>query len=173
MKRTLIGAAIAAAAILAGTALGQGYGMGPGMMGGGYGPGYGMGPGMMGGGYGPGYGMGPGMMGGGYGPGQGMGPGMMGGGYGRGYAALDLSEDQRKKIDAIQEDVWRRQGALMGAMHAQAGRMHDDSGKDDAAARAAFDTMATMHKQMFETRLEARKRIDAVLTPEQRKQLSR
>jgi hypothetical protein len=47
---------------------GQGYGMGPGMMGG-----YGMHPGMMGG-----YGMGPGMMGG-----YGMGPGMMGG-YGMG-----------------------------------------------------------------------------------------
>ncbi|MCF8035152.1 MAG: periplasmic heavy metal sensor [Desulfarculaceae bacterium] len=52
-----------------------------------YGPGYGMGPGMMGGGRG-GYGMGPGMMGGGRG-GYGMGPGMMGGGRGgygmRGY----------------------------------------------------------------------------------------
>jgi Spy/CpxP family protein refolding chaperone len=33
--------------------------------------------------------------------------------------------------------------------------------------------MAAAHKQMFETRLEARKRIDAVLTPEQRKQLGR
>lgn len=103
MKRTLIGAAIAAAAI-AGTALGQGYGMGPGMMG---------------------EGMGPGMMG--------MGPGMMGN-YGPGYAALDLSEEQRRKIDAIEKDV---------------------------------------HKQMFELRLEASKRIDAVLTPEQRKQIGR
>jgi Spy/CpxP family protein refolding chaperone len=65
--------------------MGGGGGMGPGMMGGGgMGPGmmggYGMGPGMMGG-----YGMGPGMMGGyGMGPGMmggyGMGPGMMGGG---------------------------------------------------------------------------------------------
>lgn len=70
--------------------MGPGYGMGPGMMGGGgyggwhcpycgqhMGPGggYGMGPGMMG----PGYGMGPGMMG------PGMGPGMMGPGYGGQY----------------------------------------------------------------------------------------
>lgn len=166
MKRTLIGAALAAAAILGGTALAQGYGMGPGMMGG-NGPGYGMGPGMMGGG------MGPGMMGG-YGPGRGMGPGMMGGGYGS-YANLDLTDEQRKKIDAIQEDAWRKQGELMGAMHAQGYRMHEsfDFGKDDAAARAAFDTMATMHKQMFELRLDARKRIDAVLTPEQRKQIGR
>jgi hypothetical protein len=77
-----------------GNYVGPGYGMGPGMMGGGYG-GYGMGPGRMGQGYGYGYGMGPGMMGGGYGGygmgpwmmgrgygGYGMGPGMMGGGYG-------------------------------------------------------------------------------------------
>ncbi len=181
MKRKLVGAAVAAAAILAGTALGQGYGpgygMGPGMMGGGgYGPGYGMGPGMMGGGgYGPGYGMGPGMMGGGgYGPGQGMGPGMMGGGgYGPGFAALNLTDDQRKRIDAIQEEVWRKQGELMGAMHAQSLRMYDFGKADDAAARKAFDAMAAAHKQMFETRLDARKRIDAVLTPEQRKQLGR
>ena len=157
MKRTLIGAAVAAAAILGGTAVGQGYGMGPGMMGGGYGPGYGMGPGMMGG----------------YGPGQGMGPGMMGGGYGPGYAALNLTDEQRKKIDAIQEEVWGKQGELMGRMHAQSYRMHDFGKADDAAARKAFDEMAAAHKQMFETRLEARKRIDAVLTPEQRKQLGR
>lgn len=150
MKRTLIGAVIAVAAI-AGTALAQGYGMGPGMMDGG---------------------MGPGMMGG-YGPGRGMEPGMMGGGYGP-YAGLELTDEQRKKVDAIQEDVWRKQGELMGAMHAQGYRMHETfDGKDDAAARAAFDTMATMHKQMFELRLEARKRIDAVLTPEQRKQIGR
>jgi Spy/CpxP family protein refolding chaperone len=157
MKRTLIGAAVAAAAILGGTAVGQGYGMGPGMMGGGYGAGYGMGPGMMGG----------------YGPGQGMGPGMMGGGYGPGYAALNLTDEQRKKIDAIQEEVWSKQGELMGRMHAQSYRMHDFGKADDAAARKAFDEMATAHKQMFETRLEARRRIDAVLTPEQRKQLGR
>ena len=157
MKRTLIGAAVAAAAILGGTAVGQGYGVGPGMMGGGYGPGYGMGPGMMGG----------------YGPGQGMGPGMMGGGYGPGYAALNLTDEQRKKIDAIQEEVWSKQGELMGRMHAQSYRMHDFDKADDAAARKAFDEMAVAHKQMFETRLDARKRIDAVLTPEQRKQLGR
>lgn len=113
------------------------------------------------------------MGGGGYGPGQGMGPGMMGGGYGPGYAALNLTDEQRKKIDAIQEEVWGKQGELMGRMHAQSYRMHDFGKADDAAARKAFDEMAAAHKQMFETRLEARKRIDAVLTPEQRKQLGR
>jgi Spy/CpxP family protein refolding chaperone len=115
------------------------------------------------------------MMGGGpgYGMGSGMGPGMMGGGYGPGYAALNLSDEQRKNIDAIQEEMWRKQGELMGAMHAQSYRMHDFGKADDAAARKAFDEMAAAHKQMFETRLDARKRIDAVLTPEQRKQVGR
>jgi len=74
MKKLLFGLALplALALTLYGTdasaqmgygTMGPGYGMGPGMMGGGW-SGYGMGPGMMG----YGYGMGPGMMGYGYGP---------------------------------------------------------------------------------------------------------
>lgn len=67
-------------------AQGQGYGMGPGMMG----PGYGMGPGMMG----PGFGMGPGMMG----PGQGF--GMRPGFGGQPMLGRDLSvEDVRHMLD--------------------------------------------------------------------------
>jgi Spy/CpxP family protein refolding chaperone len=137
---------------------GPGYGMGPGMMGG-YGPGYGMGPGMMGG-YGRGYGMGPGMMGGygmgpgmmgGYGPGYGMGPGMMGGygpgmmggcgGYG--YGAVKLTDAQREKIAKIQED----------------------------ARRSQWEVMSKMRETMVQSWAEARKKIDAVLTKEQREQL--
>ena len=139
MKRILIAAA-AAAALLAAPAWAQ---MGPGMMGG-----YGTGPGMMGGygpgGYGPGgYGMGPGMMGG-YSPGgYGMGPGMMGG-YG-GYGGLNLTDEQRAKIDAIQQEASRKQWDLMGKTH----------------------------EQMSALMLDARKRVDAVLTKEQREQLSR
>jgi Spy/CpxP family protein refolding chaperone len=149
---------------------GPGYGMGPGMMGG-YG-GYGMGPGMMGG-YG-GYGMGPGMMGG-YG-GYGMGPGMMGGcgGYGYGWAGLKLTDVQRSKIAKIQEEAARQRWDLMGKMHEQGFKMRElyASGKlDDAAMRQAYDTMAAMRKSMFENGLETRKKIEAVLTKEQREQL--
>ncbi len=132
---------------------GPGYGMGPGMMGG-YGPGYGMGPGMMGG-YGPGYGMGPGMMGG-YGPGYGMGPGMMGGygmgpgmmggcGGGYGYNALNLTDAQRDQIAKIQEE----------------------------AQRSQWETMSKMREVMIQGWAEARKKMDAVLTKEQREQLNR
>lgn len=158
-----------------------GYGMGPGMMGG-YGPGggYGMGPGMMGGygaqGMGPGM-MGPGMMGG-YGA-QGMGPGMMGpgmmGGYGA-YAGLNLSDEQRAKIAEIQQDVSRKQWELMGKMREQGFQMHrfDAPGTaDDSAARKAYQAMADARKAMFENSLDARKRVDAVLTKEQREQMQR
>lgn len=127
-----------------------------------------MGPGMMG------PGMGPGMMGG-YGMGGMMGPGMMGGGYG-GLAALNLSDDQRAKIAEIRKDVWGKQRAVMLGMHGQMDQMHeafDPSKADDAAARKAYDAMAAAHKQMFEANLDARKRIDAVLTAEQREQLQR
>ncbi len=170
MKRKLIAAA-AVAALFSATAWAQ---MGPGMMGG-----YGMGPGMMGG-YGPGgYGMGPGMMGPGMTGGYGMGPGMMGpgmmGGYGA-YAGLNLSDEQRAKIAEIQQDVSRKQWELMGKMREQGFQMHrfDAPGTaDDSAARKAYQVMADARKAMFENSLDARKRIDAVLTKDQREQLQR
>jgi len=181
MKRAVIVAAVASLAVASAVfaqPYGPGYGPGPG---GGYGPGYGMGPGMMGGDYGPGYGMGPGMMGG-YGPGSGMGPGMMGGyGMGRGMMGgysglngLDLSAEQRTKITEIQRELFGARWALMGKMHQQRGPMDEAyaSGKfDEKAARKAFDAMSELRKQMFELSLQAQKRIDALLTPEQREQL--
>jgi len=179
VRRTLtaiatgVGLAVAVPPALAGDpsdypAYGPGYGMGPGMMGG-YGPGggYGMGPGMMGGyGRGYGYGMGPGMMGG-YGPGGCA-------GYSGGWGALKLSDEQRTKIDKILEDGARQRWELMGKMHEQGWKMRElyASGKaDDAALKQAYDTMSAMRKSMFENNLETRKKIDAVLTKEQREQL--
>lgn len=165
VKRAVM--ATAAGALLAVAAWaqpsGSGYGMG----------GYGMGPGMMGGygngyGTGGGYGMGPGMMGG-----YGMGPGMMGG-QSQAFADLKLSAEQRKKIDDIQEETFKAMWQLMGTMHQQGYRMHDWAGSgllDEAAARKAYEQMAATQKSMFELQLGARKKIDAVLTPEQREQL--
>jgi len=163
MKCKLIAAAIAAA-MLSAPAWAQ---MGPGMMGGGYG----MGPGMMGG-----YGMGPGMMGG-YGPqgpGPRGGPGMQGG-YGA-YSGLNLNDEQRARIAEIQQDVSRKHWDLMGKVHEQRYRLYeyDSSGKlDENAARKAYQVMTDAHKAMFETNLDARKRIEAVLTKEQLEQLRR
>lgn len=176
MKRRMMVAAMAAALAIPLTASTQpyGYGMGPGMMVGGYGPGYGMGPDMMGGGYGRGYGMGPGMMGGGYGPGYGMGPDMMGGCGAFEAAGLDLTPEQRQKLTDIQRDMFDKRWQLMGKMHAADGPMSKawaGGEVDEKAARQAYDEMAKAHKEMFEAQMEARKRVQAVLTPEQRKQL--
>jgi Spy/CpxP family protein refolding chaperone len=168
MKRKLLAAAAISAFAL--TASAQGYG-----------PGYGMGSGMRGG-YGPGdgYGMGPGMMQGYGGPrsggyGYGMGPGMMWG-YGGGPVALDLSAEQRKKIDQIEEETAEAQWKLMGTMHQQRYQMYNQLGPDgfdEQAARKAYQAMADARKAMFELSLESRKRIDAVLTKEQREKLRR
>ena len=143
MKRKLIGAA--AAALLATAAWAQ---PGPGMMGG-YGPGD------------CGYGMGPGMMGG-YGPG--------------GYYGLKLSDEQRRKIADIQQEQWKKQWALMSSMHELRFKQFgaEESGKfDDAQARKNYQAFADLQKQMFENSLDTRKRIDAVLTKEQREELKK
>jgi len=140
MKRTLISAAVAAAAMLSAPVGAQG------MMGG-YGPGYGMGPGMMGG-YGPGH----------------------------GYSALNLSTEQRARLADIEREVSRKQWDVMKKMHDQDFHMHDLFGSgavDETRARKTYQVMSEAHKEMFETMLEARKRIDSVLTPEQREQLRR
>ncbi len=154
-------AAVVATLGLIGTAVAQPYGGGPGMMGGG---GYGMGPGMMNGG------------GGGDGGGYGMGPGMMWGYGNQAYAGLKLSADQRKKIIDIQQETSKTMWQLMGTMYEQRYQMQGmfrPGPFDEAAARKAFETMQQNQKTMFEAQLEAHRKIDAVLTQEQREQLSR
>jgi Spy/CpxP family protein refolding chaperone len=162
---------------------GYGYGMGPGMMGGygpgggGYGPGYGMGPGMMGpgmmggmmGGYGPG--------GGGYGPGYGMGPGMMGGGMGYGMLyALNLSQDQWKKANAIHEDLAKKQWELAGKTREEAFKLRNllsAEKRDRGAITSQYKKLQELRLQSFQARLDVRDKIDGLLTNEQRGQLRR
>lgn len=132
----------------------------------GYGPcpmgGYGMGPGMMGG-----YGMGPGMMGG-----YGMGPGMMGG-YGWG-SNLNLSDDQRAKINRIQDETRKTQWTLMGTMMDQQARLRDlyESPKQDTAAiDKTYKAIGKLRQQMYDNGVDAQKRMDAILTKEQQEKL--
>ncbi|MCZ7566070.1 MAG: Spy/CpxP family protein refolding chaperone [Burkholderiales bacterium] len=166
---------------------GRGYspdcGMGPGMMGG-YGPGSGgMGPGMMGGMMGPGV-TGYGMMGG-YGPGYGMGPGMMGGMMGPGMTgsgmmgplwSLDLSDAQRAQISKIHDEVRRKNWDVLGKMQDEQAKLRDAyaTGKRDRAAiLGAYKRIGELRLQRIENALDAREKLEGVLTQEQREQLRR
>ncbi len=128
-------------------------------------------------GYGPGYGpgMGPGMMGG-YGPGQGM----MGGGYGPGWgasggatAALNLNDEQRGKVLAIQEENRRRNWDTMGKMRAEQFKLRSMYNADSIDPKAFAEQQKKvddLRREMLVSRLETRKQVEAVLTPEQRQQ---
>ena len=108
--------------------------------------------------------MGPGMMG----PGQ-MGPGMMGG-IGR---LRDLGPEQRSRISDIQREYRARQWSLMQQMHELMWNAPGDDEFDEQAQRRTYDQMAALRKQMFENALDMRKRVDAILTPQQREELRR
>ena len=146
-KMLVVGAALAVASSLAS----------------GQGPGYGSG-------YGPGYGQGRGMMGG-------YGPGMMGGqGYGAGgvFAALNLSDEQRDKIFAIQEAQHKKNWATMGEVRAEQFKLRGMYGSEKLDADklvAQQKKVDELRQQMLKSRVEAHNQIAAVLTPEQRKQL--
>jgi hypothetical protein len=166
MKKTLVIGGIAATAVLvAGWALAQSPGYGPGGFGPGFGPRfsqeggpYGMGPGMMrdrGGGWGPGYrqdegrGWGPGM-----GPMHRMGRGMMGGGPG---SFLDTERlDAMKRDLAVtpaQEAVWIKyskavQDAAAAAKETRSSVDTDAVAKMSRAER--YDFFAKLHEQRWQ-----------------------
>jgi len=134
-------------------------GDGTGMMGG-----SGQGMGMMGGGMG----MGPGMM-----MGRGMGGmGMMMGMHG--LNMLDLTDDQRKKINSIQDKLRKQHWEVMGKMmdeHSVLRDLYDAETLDAKKIGAAYDRVFKLKRQMIDAAINAHNDINAVLTKEQRQQL--
>jgi Spy/CpxP family protein refolding chaperone len=148
-----------AALALAG-AVGVALAQGPGPGGPGYGPGYG--PGMMGG-----YGYGPGTMGG-YSPGM-----MRGYGPGSSLASLGLSAEQREKIVALQEENRKANWSTMGQMRSEQFKLRQMYNADKVDAAAVADQQKKvdeLRRQMIKSHVEARNQINAILTPEQRKE---
>lgn len=96
---------------------------------------------------------------------------MMGG---DGTAIPNLTNEQRTQIAEIQKEFHRKQWVLMGQMHEHGrqsgGVMPGSHPFDEQTARQTFDQMAAIRKQLFENSLEARKRINGLLTPQQREQ---
>jgi Spy/CpxP family protein refolding chaperone len=118
-------------------------------------------------GHGQGYGVG---MGGGYGP------GMMGGGHGPGgaLAALNLTDEQREKVFAIQEEQRTKNWAVMGEMRSEQYKLRSLYRGDKLDANKIAEQQKKidgLRQQMLKSRVETHNQIAAVLTPEQRKQL--
>ncbi|HEV8109170.1 MAG TPA: Spy/CpxP family protein refolding chaperone [Burkholderiales bacterium] len=130
---------------------------------------------------GPGYGYGPGAMGG-YGPGMmgGNGGGMMGGygggmgGYGGPMAALNLTDEQQDKLFALQEANRKKNWDTMSNMRSETfklRRMYNADSVDSKALLEQQKKVDDLRRQMLASRLDTRKQMESVLTPEQRKQL--
>ena len=152
LKTGLLAAALAVAFTLPSLAQGPGYGYGAGMMARG------------GGAYGYGYG-GPGMMGG-YGR----------GGMGNGYAleALDLTDEQRQKILAVQEENRAKNWPTMGRMRAENYKLRSLYFADNVDANQLAEQQKKvdeLRRDMLKSHVESRTKVEALLTPEQRKQL--
>jgi len=155
-RRHVLGAALAAPLAIASTlagAQGPGYGYGPGS-----------GPGMMGG-------SGQGMMGG-YGPGMTGGYGR--GGYGSPLAALNLTDEQQDKLFALQEDHRRKNSDTMSKMRSETfklRRMYNAESVDSKSLLEQQKKVDDLRRQVLASRLEMRKQMEGMLTPEQRKQM--
>ena len=153
MRKTLRLTAVVLGLAAAGAAMAQGYGPG-------CGPGGGYGPGMMGGG------CGRGTMGG-----HNPGGGMLGS---RPLGALDLTDDQRDKIFAIQEEARTKNFGTMTQMRAEqykVAKMYNAERADPKLIGEQQKKVDELRRQMIQSRVETRNEIEAVLTPEQKKQL--
>jgi len=125
------------------------------------GPGYGYGPGMMGG-------YGEGMMGG-----STMGGGMMGG-YGGPMAALKLTDEQQDKLFAIQESNRKKNWDTMSSVRSEMfklRRMYNAESVDSKALLEQQKKVDDLRRQVLASRLDMRKQMESVFTPEQKKQL--
>jgi Spy/CpxP family protein refolding chaperone len=90
-------------------------------------------------------------------------------------AGLKLTVDQRNKLTEIERDLKRKQWPLMGSIRELRWKQQDAlkaTEIDAEALRRNYDEMSALRKQMFDLALEGRKRVEGVLTREQRAQVS-
>lgn len=116
-----------------------------------------------------GYGMEPGLT-----PGMGrpLGPAVTGTTMmGLAHLPDSLSEEQRAEVARIARELRERQVALMQQMRRPATVREDASPPfDEQAARREIDAQAGLHRELLENTIAARRRVDALLTPQQREE---
>jgi Spy/CpxP family protein refolding chaperone len=117
-----------------------------------------------------GYGQGQGMMGRGM-----MDEGMMGSGRQGGMlAGLNLTEEQRQKVLAIQEEHRQKNWAAMGEVRAEQHKLRSLYGAEKLDANKVAEQQKKvdeLRRGLLKSRVEAHNQMAAVLTPEQRKLL--
>jgi Spy/CpxP family protein refolding chaperone len=114
--------------------------------------------------------MGPGMMGG-MGM-MGMGPGMMGGM--EWYGIADLTDDQRGKLNKIQDEHRKKHWDLMGKVMDESSKLRDLYQEDTLDAKkigAVYDRIFKLQRESIDASIDARNKANAVLTKEQREKL--
>jgi Spy/CpxP family protein refolding chaperone len=108
---------------------------------------------------------------GGWGGGYGPGGGMMG--YGA-LGAVNLTDEQRDKIFAIQEEAHAKNFGTMTKMRQEQyklGKMFNADKVDAKAVGEQQKKVDELRRQMIQSRVETRNQIEAILTPDQKKQL--
>jgi len=102
------------------------------------------------------------------------GRGMMGD-YGLGQVSrLDLSDQQRDQINKLRDQLRRQHWDIMGKMMDERSKLQDlyaEDKPDPEKIGAVYDEIAKLQKEMVQTRIETRNKIQDVLTPQQREQL--
>jgi Spy/CpxP family protein refolding chaperone len=89
---------------------------------------------------------------------------------------LQLNAEQTAKVTAIERDLQRKQLKAIGTIREARWKQQDAlkaAEVDHAAVMRLHDEIASLRREYFEAALDARKRLDALLTPEQRLELSR
>lgn len=87
---------------------------------------------------------------------------------------LDLSDEQRRKINAIHDELHKKHWELMGRMHDQRIRLRDLYEIEPYDARkigAAYGEMGKLRAQMVEAEVDALNRATALLSAEQKTRL--
>ena len=90
-------------------------------------------------------------------------------------ASLKLTVDQRNKLTEIDRDLKRKQWNFVGALRELRWKQQDAfkaAEVDVDAVRRNYEETSALRKQMFDLALDGRKRVEGVLTREQRVQAS-
>ncbi len=90
------------------------------------------------------------------------------------HGRLNLTPQQREQLDQLQLGLFQQEAALAAQLHepdVQLRKMYAAGTADAAALDPVFAKIANIQRQMFQARLAAKTRVEALLTPAQKQRL--